>query len=422
MPIYEHVPTGHEGPSNLLRSRPHPPRKAYVRFINTSNTPVTVKWVDFDGNLKTYRTLKENEYFDCDTFQDHAWVFREYPWHDPMHVANKEVFWPKSAFVMLEGNYIQKRSSVKIHRPLISLLTLAARAVRNRLRYIMEPFCLEIPFLLQTLLVRLMLKSWEVSPKRLNTQLSVPEDPENIILKSDLDDFQLNILFISYRLSLHARKLLSIARGMKGNGNVRATIIGLLETMICALGYEDQHNAPEMYSRKLAPVIWKQIIFLRVHLDNLQACCPLEDLDQDRSYYYYFLQRLVERRRRLMPPEHQNSLQKYHWEQLCLLAGDPESENIRIKDDPAYDIPELLPLSQRTEWEWIDLRRMQLRHHPKPEIVKMFISVTSQMLAITSRLENIFQVLGFFHYRLTGKQLTEETVSEEEEQHPSTTI
>lgn len=41
-----------------------------------------------------------------------------------------------------------------------------------------------------------MLKSWEVSPKRLNTQLSVPEDPENIILKSDLDDFQLNILFI----------------------------------------------------------------------------------------------------------------------------------------------------------------------------------------------------------------------------------
>lgn len=131
----------------------------------------------------------------------------------------------------------------------------------------------------------------------------------------------------------------------------------------------------------------------------MQACCPLEELDQDRSYYYYFLQRLVERRRRLMPPEHRNSLQKYHWEQLCLLAGDRESESIRVKDDPAYDIPELVPLTQRTEWEWIDLRRMQLRHHPKPEIVKMFISVTSQMLAITSRLENIFQVSDKFDNR-----------------------
>jgi len=93
-----------------------------------------------------------------------------------------------------------------------------------------------------------------------------------------------------------------------------------------------------------------------------------------------------------MPPEQRNLLQKYHWEQLCLLAGDQESETIRIKKDPAYDIPELLPLTQRTEWEWIDLRRMQLRHHPKPEIVNRFINVTSQMLAITSRLENIFQV------------------------------
>lgn len=102
MPIFERVPSGYEGPSNLLRSRPHPPRKAYVRFINTSNTPVIVKWVDFDGNLKTYRTLKENEYFDCDTFQDHAWVFREYPWHDPM-VSNICVYREEKTLLLLHS-------------------------------------------------------------------------------------------------------------------------------------------------------------------------------------------------------------------------------------------------------------------------------------------------------------------------------
>lgn len=123
----------------------------------------------------------------------------------------------------------------------------------------------------------------------------------------------------------------------------------------------------------------------------MQACCPLDDHDR-LSYYYYFLQRLVERRRRLMPPHHKAAIQKYHWEQLSLLAGDPEYKRLRLTEDLAYDIPELVPLSQRTEWEWIDLRRMQLKHHPRPEIVKTFISITSQMLEITSRLENIFQV------------------------------
>lgn len=82
--IYEPVPKGFEGPSNLLRSLPHPPKKAYVRFINSTNSIITVKWIDFDGKLKNYRTLGENDFFDCNTFVDHAWVFRDYKMHDPM--------------------------------------------------------------------------------------------------------------------------------------------------------------------------------------------------------------------------------------------------------------------------------------------------------------------------------------------------
>ena len=114
--------------------------------------------------------------------------------------------------------------------------------------------------------------------------------------------------------------------------------------------------------------------------------------------YYDNLLHVVERRRKLMFPEHQKSLQKYHWEQLCLLTGrsvDGNTESIR--DDSAYAIPELLPLDQRTEWEWIDLRRKQLKDHPNKELVMVFLGLTSNMLHTTNRLENIFQV-GLFSF------------------------
>lgn len=71
-------------------------------------------------------------------------------------------------------------------------------------------------------------------------------------------------LLQSYRLALHARKLNRIARGLKGSGRIRATIISLLETMVTALGNDDEFHEIEIYSRKLAPIIWKQLIFLRV--------------------------------------------------------------------------------------------------------------------------------------------------------------
>lgn len=82
--IMEYVPHGYEGPPNLLRSLPHPPSKALVRFINRSNVEVEVKWVDFDGQLQLYKILDPNQHFDCDTFVDHAWVFNELYNKDPM--------------------------------------------------------------------------------------------------------------------------------------------------------------------------------------------------------------------------------------------------------------------------------------------------------------------------------------------------
>lgn len=112
--------------------------------------------------------------------------------------------------------------------------------------------------------------------------------------------------------------------------------------------------------------------------------------------YYDNLVHVVERRRKLMFPEHQKSLQRYHWEQLSLLTGRPVNGNENIREDPAYGIPELLPLDQRTEWEWIDLRRKQLKDHPNKELVLVFLGLTSNMLHTTNRLENIFQVGCYF--------------------------
>ncbi|KAK3917706.1 von Hippel-Lindau tumor suppressor-like protein [Frankliniella fusca] len=417
--IYQEVPRGHQGPPNRLRSLPHPPKKSYVRFLNTSNVPVTVKWINFDGTPKVYRTVNPNQYFDCDTFVDHAWVFSDSRTGDPLCVDRNEIFWPRACMVAQNGVLVPKRYVVRIHKPVLPLLTLAARLVRDTLLDLTEPFFLEIPANLQTLLVKLKLDAWDALPGgRPNSPALVPDFPSYIILKSDHEDFRSNIVYISYRLSMHAKKLLSLAR-RRTSGERGYILTKTLEQLINALGYEFYyHNQPEVCTRKIASTIWKQMIFVRVYTDLLQKfCAPIDSRPEDNAYVYYdSLRERIERRYACMVDEHKTTVQRYHWEQLCLLLGKPEYKRPENDTDPAYLIPELIPLTERKEWEWISVRQKQLKDiFVKEEIYKYNFDLAIHLSNMSTKLENIFQVLCCFHFQLTGHHITEENPDEDEE-------
>ncbi|XP_026281621.1 uncharacterized protein LOC113208705 [Frankliniella occidentalis] len=416
--IYQEVPRGYQGPANRLRSLPHPPKKAYVRFLNTSNVPVMVKWIDFDGTPKIYRIIGPNQYFDCDTFVDHAWVFSDLSTGDPLCVEKNEIFWPRAYIVSENGVLVPKRYVVKIHKPVLTLLTLAARLTRDKLLDLTEPFFLEVPAHLQTLLVKLKLDVWEAAPDgRPNSPSLVPDYPSDVILKSDYEDFQSNIIYISYRLSMHAKKLLSLARS-KTSGERGYILTKTLEQLISALGYEfDYYDQPEKYTRKIAPIIWKQMIFVRVYVDLLQKfCAPVNTRPDENTYSNYnSLREATERRYACMVEEHKTTVQRYLWEQLCLLLGKSEFERSDKVNDTAYHIPELLPLTERKEWEWISVRQKQLKNvSVKEDTYEYNLSLAEHLSNMSTKLENIFQVLCCFHYHLTGHHLTEENPDEDE--------
>lgn len=415
--IYEYLPSGFQGPHNLLRSIPHPPERAYVRFVNATDVRVDVMWVDFNGRMKHYRTLGRNDYFDCDTFVDHIWVFKDTRTHDPMYVNHKEVFWPKTCRVHPTGHPM--RQVVRIHRPVLPLLTLAARAVRNKMKNIVDPFFLEIPFPLQCLIVRLILEFWHSLPERQSSFLfPVKENLPDSIFKKDFDEFQCNIMFVGYRLSMHAKKLMEASKKLAGRGQSALIVRQMLKNIITFLGFELTYDFPEQYSRKLAPTIWKQMIFLRIHSDNLKlgVVHPVNDTFlPGYNASYSNLRNLPMRRLSLMIEEQKNSVHHYHWEQLNLLIGNlggADSEKIK-GDSEAYDIPELIPLSERQEWEWVTVRREQIMLYQNQEVLLLFLGLTSHLIRVTDKLENIFQVLCFCHYQLLGHHITEEEITDE---------
>jgi hypothetical protein len=48
--------------------------KANVSFSNNTGRTVSVVWLDYDGKRKPYRTLKNNEVYEQETFVGHPWL------------------------------------------------------------------------------------------------------------------------------------------------------------------------------------------------------------------------------------------------------------------------------------------------------------------------------------------------------------
>lgn len=48
--------------------------EATITFVNKSGQPVKVSWIDFNGGLQLYKTLKNGESYVQDTYLDHPWL------------------------------------------------------------------------------------------------------------------------------------------------------------------------------------------------------------------------------------------------------------------------------------------------------------------------------------------------------------
>ena len=61
---------------SALRSQPSY-RSTSITFINELDRPVTVIWIDFDGNEKVYNKLEPGQSYVQQTYTTHAWIVRE---------------------------------------------------------------------------------------------------------------------------------------------------------------------------------------------------------------------------------------------------------------------------------------------------------------------------------------------------------
>ncbi len=64
--------------------------KAVIHFSNNTERTVNVVWLDYEGNRKTYKTLKRGEVYEQQTFVGHPWLIV-----DGKGVC-LGVYWPRS--------------------------------------------------------------------------------------------------------------------------------------------------------------------------------------------------------------------------------------------------------------------------------------------------------------------------------------
>jgi hypothetical protein len=64
--------------------------RAIVNFSNNSGKTLDIVWLDYDGKRKTYRTLKNGEVYEQQTFVGHPWLIVD------QRGACLGVYWPRA--------------------------------------------------------------------------------------------------------------------------------------------------------------------------------------------------------------------------------------------------------------------------------------------------------------------------------------
>jgi len=90
-----------------LRSH-HSQRKVMVKFINRHKTlPVSLQWLDYDGERVEYALLGPGEAFEVDTFCTHPWV---------LDSSNKDLLfvWPGELKTFFEAYHFSQTLAAKV--------------------------------------------------------------------------------------------------------------------------------------------------------------------------------------------------------------------------------------------------------------------------------------------------------------------
>ncbi|XP_057338199.1 von Hippel-Lindau tumor suppressor homolog [Microplitis mediator] len=129
--------------------------KAFVRFVNTTQYPIEVLWINYNGQAVRYSILQASGTLDINTFATHPWIFVEYETKDRFIAEGKDVFFPQPWFTRYLGMSRDQlpehipRVEVRITLPIYSLRDISLRAIKRLLRHDLHAFSLDIPKSLQ---------------------------------------------------------------------------------------------------------------------------------------------------------------------------------------------------------------------------------------------------------------------------------
>lgn len=79
--------------------------RCYLRFINKTNVPVNLVWIDFNGKYVSYRLLNQNDFVDINTFKNHPWIAIDTFTNERLHIDKTFIYLPKSSMEYLQERY-----------------------------------------------------------------------------------------------------------------------------------------------------------------------------------------------------------------------------------------------------------------------------------------------------------------------------
>uniref|UniRef100_A0A182FX66 von Hippel-Lindau disease tumour suppressor beta domain-containing protein n=1 Tax=Anopheles albimanus TaxID=7167 RepID=A0A182FX66_ANOAL len=95
--------------------------RSFVKYINTTQRPVEVLWVDYSGRASHFKLLQPREFCLVNTYVTHPWRFRDRETGEQMHVRNQTVYMPEPWFTSFDSNGKLTRKEIRIHFPLRTL-------------------------------------------------------------------------------------------------------------------------------------------------------------------------------------------------------------------------------------------------------------------------------------------------------------
>lgn len=106
-------------------------QKVYVRFQNNTNRSVEVIWLDYTGEIVTYKLLGKGCFVDVDTYKTHPWLSIDADSKDRLLVGKKFMYMPQTWQEAMQEKFPDKKNIPNIKRRVLVQITLPMHTLKN---------------------------------------------------------------------------------------------------------------------------------------------------------------------------------------------------------------------------------------------------------------------------------------------------